>query len=60
MKNKISINTLLNKKINNEKLTKEEIFSFVNMSCNKQIKDYQISTMLNAIFFNGMSFDEIY
>ncbi|MGL5591704.1 MAG: thymidine phosphorylase [Mycoplasmoidaceae bacterium] len=60
MKNKISINTLLNKKINKEELTKEEIFSFVDMSCNKQIKDYQISTMLNAIFFNGMSFDETY
>ena len=60
MKNKITINYLLNKKINNEKLTKEEVFSFVDMSCNKQIKDYQISTMLNAIFFNGMSFDEIY
>ncbi|MGL4616724.1 MAG: thymidine phosphorylase [Mycoplasmoidaceae bacterium] len=60
MKNKISINNLLSKKINNEKLTKEEIFSFVKMSCDKKIKDYQISTMLNAIFFNGMSFNETY
>ena len=30
------------------------------MSCHRQIKDNQISTMLNAIFFNGMSFDETY
>ncbi|MGL5246091.1 MAG: thymidine phosphorylase [Mycoplasmoidaceae bacterium] len=60
MKKNFSINYLLNKKINNEKLTKEEIFSFVDMSCSKQIKDYQISTMLTAIFFNGMSFDEVY
>lgn len=60
MKNKVTINHILSKKINNEKLTKEEIFSFVDMSCKKQIKDYQISTMLNAIFFNGLSFDETY
>ena len=31
---KITINHLLNKKIYNEKLTEEELFSFVDMSCN--------------------------
>ncbi|MGL4647212.1 MAG: thymidine phosphorylase [Mycoplasmoidaceae bacterium] len=55
-----NINNILNKKIQKQTLTKDEIYAFVNMATKKEIKDYQIAAMLSAIFFNGMSFNETY
>ncbi len=56
----MNINSILTKKIKKKTLTKEEIYFFVESSVKNKIKDYQISTMLNAIFFNGMNFNETY
>ena len=51
---------LINKKKSRKKLTKKEWEFFVYAVCNGQIKDYQTSSMLMAIFLNGLDFDETY
>lgn len=50
---------ILEKKRNNEKLSKEEIEFFVNEYTNDNIPDYQMSALLMAICINGMSDKEI-
>ena len=49
---------LILKKRNNEELNKEEIQFFIDGVSNGTIPDYQISAMLMAIYFNGMSHKE--
>ena len=49
---------IINKKKNNEKLTKEELEFAFNGYLNHEIKDYQMSSLLMAICINGMSFEE--
>ncbi|RVU54950.1 pyrimidine-nucleoside phosphorylase [Anaerosphaera multitolerans] len=41
-------------------LTKEEIYYFVNGYTKDEIKDYQVSALLMAIYFNGLSLEETY
>lgn len=55
----ISFNELINKKKNNQKLTKEEINWLINSYVANTITDYQMSAMLMAIWFNGMSKEEV-
>ncbi len=43
------------KKRNNEELTDEEIKFFVRESLNGNIKDYQVTALLMAVCFNGMT-----
>lgn len=51
---------IINKKRNNEVLTKEEISYFITGYVNDEIKDYQISSLLMAICINGMNIEETY
>ena len=46
---------LIEKKRNGEVLTNEEISFFINGYTNKEIPDYQVSAMLMAIYFQGMT-----
>ncbi|MGN1317441.1 MAG: thymidine phosphorylase [Lachnospirales bacterium] len=46
------------KKRNNEKLTKEEIYYFVNGAANLTIPDYQLSSLLMAICIRGLDEEE--
>lgn len=47
------------KKRDNHKLTKEEIEFFVNGYTNGDVPDYQVSSLLMAIFLNGMTKEEV-
>ena len=49
---------LILKKRNNEELTKEEIHFIIEGYTNGQIPDYQVSSLLMAIYFNGMTNEE--
>lgn len=56
----MSIIELINKKKCGYSLSKAEWEFFVNGICSKQIKDYQTSAMLMAIFVKGLTFDETF
>ena len=49
---------LILKKRNNEELTKEEIEFIIQGYTNGEIPDYQVSALLMAIYFNGMTNEE--
>ena len=49
---------LILKKRNNEQLTKEEIDFIINGYTEGKIPDYQVSALLMAIYFNGMTEEE--
>src|SRR5574344_2644 len=49
---------LINKKKNNGELSKDEIKFFINSLMDGSAPDYQVSAMLMAIYFNGMTDDE--
>lgn len=49
---------IIEKKKNGEKLTKEEIKFFITGMLNKSVPLYQVSALLMAIVFNGMTDDE--
>ena len=49
---------IITKKKNNEELTKKEIDFFVKGYVDGEIPDYQVSALLMAICFNGMTEDE--
>lgn len=51
---------ILSKKINNKKLSKEEIEYFVSGSVNNKIDSNKISSFLTASYINGMTDDEIF
>ena len=48
------------KKRNGNELTKEEIEYFINGYVNGDIEEYQASALLMAIYFNGMTDDELF
>ena len=50
---------IITKKRDNVELTKEEIKTFVEGYTNGDIPDYQASSLLMAIFLNGMTKDEV-
>ena len=56
----MNIIDLINKKKNGQKLSQKELQFFIDAVCKKQIKDYQISAMLMAMFLKGLDFDETY
>lgn len=60
MENKTNILDLINKKKNNKKLSQEDFDFFILNILNGEIKDYQISAFLMAIFLNGLDFNETY
>ena len=45
---------IIEKKRNGEKLSKEEIYFFIDGYVKGEIPDYQISALLMAIYFSGM------
>lgn len=49
---------IIEKKRENHQLTKEEIHFFIEGYTNKEIPDYQVSALLMAIYFNGMTNEE--
>ena len=49
---------LIIKKRDNKKLSKDEINYFVKGVTDNTIPDYQISSMLMAIYLNGMDIEE--
>ena len=49
---------LILKKRNNEQLSKEEINFIIEGYTNGQIPDYQVSALLMAVYFNGMTDEE--
>ena len=51
---------IIDKKRNNEELTKEELAFIFNGFLKKEVKDYQMSSLLMAICINGMSDQEIF
>lgn len=51
---------IIRKKRDRIKLKEEEIRFFVNGSASGEIKDYQISAFLMAIYLNGMDFEETF
>lgn len=56
----MNIVEIINKKKNNEVLSNEEINYVINGFMNGEIKDYQMSSFLMTICFNGMNMEEIY
>ena len=50
---------LIEKKKQNIELTKEEIDYMIKEYVNKNIPDYQMSSFLMAVYFNGMTNDEV-
>lgn len=54
----MNIIDLIEKKKHNVELTKEEIVYLINDYMNGNIADYQMSSMLMAIYFNGMTDSE--
>lgn len=55
----MNITDIIRKKKHNEELTKEEIRYAVNGFTNGEVKDYQMSAFLMAIYFNSMTDKEI-
>lgn len=51
---------LIEKKKEKKELTKEEISFIINGYVAKKIPDYQVSAFLMAVYFNGMTNNEIY
>ena len=51
---------VIEKKKHGKALTKEEIFELVNLYTAEEIPDYQMSALLMAIYFKGMTDDEIF
>lgn len=51
---------LIEKKKVNKALTKAEIDRFIKAYCDNELKDYQVSAMLMAIYFQGLNQDECY
>ena len=49
---------IIRKKRNKQALNKEEIDYFVHSYVKNEIPDYQVSALLMAIYFNGLSEDE--
>lgn len=56
----MNINEIIKKKRDLKELTKEEIEFFIDGYSNGKIPDYQASSLLMAIYLNGMSEEEIY
>ena len=56
----MNINEIIKKKRDQLELTKDEIAYFVREYSNGNIPDYQASSLLMAIYLNGMSEDEIF
>ena len=56
----MNIVDIIIKKRNNNELTKEEIEYFINGYVDGRIEDYQASSLLMAIYFNGMTDDELF
>ena len=56
----MNINEIIRKKRDQKELTKEEIDYFITEYSNDNIPDYQASSLLMAIYLNGMSEREIY
>jgi pyrimidine-nucleoside phosphorylase len=56
----VNIVDIIIKKRNNNELTKEEIEYFINGYVDGRIEDYQASSLLMAIYFNGMTDDELF
>lgn len=56
----MNIIEIIDKKRNNEELTKEELEFAFNGYLKKEIKDYQMSSLLMAICINGMSDQEVF
>ena len=54
----LSAYTIIQKKRDKEKLTKEEIAWFINGLNNGEIADYQMSALLMAIYLNGLDREE--
>ncbi|MDY3994552.1 MAG: pyrimidine-nucleoside phosphorylase, partial [Candidatus Onthovivens sp.] len=50
---------IIEHKRDKKKLSKEEIEYFIKGYVNNEIKDYQASSLLMAIYLNGMEKDEI-
>lgn len=50
---------IIHKKREGQNLTKEEIGFFINGYTDNNIPDYQVSSLLMAIYFNGMHEDEL-
>jgi pyrimidine-nucleoside phosphorylase len=57
--NKFHVLDIIQKKRDNQKLSKEEINFFVDEYTHDKIADYQASSFLMAVFLNGMDSDEI-
>ena len=51
---------IISKKRNNEELTKEELSFIFNGFLKKEVKDYQMSSLLMAICINGMTDQEVF
>ena len=51
---------VIEKKKHGEALTKEEIFELIRLYTVEEIPDYQMSALLMAIYFKGMTDDEIF
>ena len=56
----MNIIDVIDKKRNNEELTKEELEFAFNGFLKKEVKDYQMSSLLMAICINGMSDQEVF
>ena len=56
----MNINEIIRAKRDQKELSKEQIDFFVKEYSNNNIPDYQASSLLMAIYLNGMSEDEIY
>ena len=50
---------IIEKKRDNKKLSKEEIEYWINGYVNDEIPDYQVSSLLMAIYFNGLDDEEL-
>ena len=55
----MNMNEIIRKKRDQIELTKDEIDFFISEYSNGNIPDYQVSSLLMAIFLNGMSQNEI-
>ncbi len=60
LNNKINIIDLIIKKRSNKELSKEEIDYFVKSSIDKKINDAQIAALLECIYVNGLSKNELF
>ncbi|MGN1227412.1 MAG: pyrimidine-nucleoside phosphorylase, partial [Christensenellales bacterium] len=56
----MDILSIIDKKRRNQKISKDEIFYFINIYTSGEIKDYQASALLMAICINGMDEEEIF